>query len=340
MRARATILEIQILRAVAAMAVVVMHIGIELRYWGKATISWTDVGNAGVDLFFVISGFIMVFISWERFGRRDAPADFFVRRLIRIVPLYWLVTTGYILAGSFPASRIITSYLFVPDFGTNAAPLPVVLQGWTLNFEMFFYLVLALVLLLPRLAAIATVSALLVALVLLKVPYYGQSVILEFVLGLWIGWAFQRGLTLPLLVRVAAIVAGFAAVAATMAFPAQDRLLGYGIPAALIVAGATLGTPIRSSRLVRALVLLGDASYALYLTHPLMTRLFATSVRHVAGFDSLATQALYFVIAVAASIALAILVHLAIERPITTTLQRWWTRRDGASAPAAKPGVG
>jgi exopolysaccharide production protein ExoZ len=125
-----------------------------------------------------------------------------------------------------------------------------------------------------------------------------------------------------------------------MAFPAQDRLLGYGIPAALIVAGATLGTPIRSGRLVRALVLLGDASYALYLTHPLMTRLFATSVRHVAGFDSLATQALYFVIAVAASIALAILVHLAIERPITTTLQRWWTRRDGASAPAAKPGVG
>src|SRR4029079_17250141 len=210
MRARATILEIQMLRAVAAMAVVVMHIGIELRYWGKATISWTDVGNAGVDLFFVISGFIMVFISWERFGRRDAPVDFFVRRLIRIVPLYWLVPTGYILAGSFPASRIITSYLFVPDFGADAAPLPVVLQGWTLNFEMFFYLVLALALLLPRLAAIATVSTLLATLVLLKVPYYGQSVILEFVLGLWIGWAFRRGLTLPLLARVAAIVAGFA----------------------------------------------------------------------------------------------------------------------------------
>jgi len=340
MRAQATILEIQILRAVAAMAVVVMHIGIELRYWGNATISWTDVGNAGVDLFFVISGFIMVFISWERFGRRDAPVDFFVRRLIRIVPLYWLVTTGYVLASSFPASRIITSYLFVPDFGTNAAPLPVVLQGWTLNFEMFFYLVLALALLLPRLAAIATVSALLVALVLFKVPYYGQSVILEFVLGLWIGWAFQHGMTLPLLLRVAAIVAGFAAVAATMAFPAQDRLLGYGIPAALIVAGATLGMPIRSGPLVSALVLLGDASYALYLTHPFMTRLFATSVRHVAGLESLATRTLYFVIAVAASIALAILVHLAIERPITTTLQRWWARRDGASASAAKPGVG
>src|SRR5262245_49803107 len=198
MRVRATILEIQILRAVAALAVVVMHIGIDLRYWGKATITWTDVGNAGVDLFFVISGFIMVFIAWEQFGRRDAPVDFFVRRLIRIVPLYWLVTTGYVLASSHPASRIVTSYLFVPDFSANAAPLPVVLQGWTLNFEMFFYLMLAMTLLLPRLAAIATVSTLLAALVLLNVPYYGNSVILEFVLGLWIGWAFRHALTLPL----------------------------------------------------------------------------------------------------------------------------------------------
>src|SRR5262245_17640204 len=188
MRVRATILEIQILRAVAALAVVVMHIGTELRYWGKATISWTDVGNAGVDLFFVISGFIMVFIAWNRFGHRDAPVDFFARRLIRIVPLYWLVTTGYVLAGSFPTRRIVTSYLFVPDFSTNAAPLPVVLQGWTLNFEMFFYLVLAVALLLPRRAALTCVSALLAALVLVNVPYYGQSVILEFVLGLWIGW--------------------------------------------------------------------------------------------------------------------------------------------------------
>ena len=194
MRARATILEIQILRAVAALAVVVMHIGIELRYWAKATINWTEPGNAGVDLFFVISGFIMVFIAWDRFGSRGAPVDFFVRRLIRIVPLYWLVTTGYVLANSYPASRIITSYLFVPDFSANAAPLPVVLQGWTLNYEMFFYLVLALALFLPRLIAISCVSALLAALVLLKVPTYGNSVILEFVLGLWIGWAFQRAL--------------------------------------------------------------------------------------------------------------------------------------------------
>jgi peptidoglycan/LPS O-acetylase OafA/YrhL len=340
MRARATILEIQILRAVAALAVVVMHVGVELRYWGKATIAWTDVGNAGVDLFFVISGFIMVFIAWDRFGSRDAPLDFFVRRLIRIVPLYWLVTTGYVLANAYPASRIVTSYLFVPDFSANAALLPVVLQGWTLNFEMFFYLVLAVALLLPRLAALACVSALLAALVLLNVPYYGHSLILEFVLGLWIGWAFQRALTLPLAVRFVAIATGLAAIAATMVFSVPDRLLGYGIPAALIVAGATLGAPIGNGRVARALVLLGDASYALYLTHPLMTRLFASIVRHVTGLESIAAQALYFVIAVVAAIALALLVHIAIERPITNTLQRWWARRGGAAAAAPKPSGG
>jgi exopolysaccharide production protein ExoZ len=336
MEGRTKLQEIQILRAVAALAVVVVHVGIELRYWGKATIGWTDVGSAGVDLFFVISGFIMIYIAWDRFGTRGAPLDFFTRRLIRIVPLYWLVTTGYVLINTYPASRIITSYLFVPDLTANAANLPVILQGWTLNFEMLFYAVLAVALFLPRLAAMGCVSALMVAIVLLGLPFYGSTIILEFVLGMWIGFAYRRKLRVPAPARLMAIVVGAVAIGATIFLPAQDRFVSLGIPAALIVAGATLGTPINDSRLVRALVLLGDASYALYLTHPLMTRLSATIMRDVIGLNSFGQHALYFVVAFAFAIGLALLIYIFVERPITTTLQRLWMRRDVSIAPAPK----
>ena len=334
MRDRAKLLEIQILRAVAALAVVFVHIGIDLRYWGKVDIAWTDAGNAGVDLFFVISGFIMVYIAWDRFGVPGAPADFFIRRLIRIVPLYWIVTTGYLLLNSYPASRIITSYLFIPDPGADAAKLPVILQGWTLNFEMFFYATLAIALFLPRLAALCCVSALMAGIVLLRVPYYGSTIILEFVLGLWIGFAYCKQVCLSPAARIAVITLGAVAIVATVFLPPQDRLLTFGIPAALIVAGAVLGTPIPGTRVVRALVLLGDASYALYLTHPLMTRLCATSLRHLVGLEQGPQQTLYILVALAASVTLALVIHLAVERPIMTGLQRLWARRGVATAPA------
>jgi exopolysaccharide production protein ExoZ len=88
---------IQILRAVAALAVVFYHDGIETTnicasigmpcnydFW---------VGGFGVPLFFIISGFIMVMTSWNSFGRPGAPLDFIKRRITRIVPLYWLITS-------------------------------------------------------------------------------------------------------------------------------------------------------------------------------------------------------------------------------------------------------
>jgi peptidoglycan/LPS O-acetylase OafA/YrhL len=210
----------------------------------------------------------------------------------------------------------------------------VILQGWTLNFEMFFYATLAIALFLPRLAALCCVSALMAGIVLLRVPYYGSTIILEFVLGLWIGFAFCKQVCLSPAARIAFITLGAVAIVATVFLPPQDRLLTFGIPAALIVAGAVFGTPIPGTRVVRALVLLGDASYALYLTHPLMTRLCATSLRRLVGLEQGPQQTLYILVALAASVTLALVIHLAVERPIMTGLQRLWARRGVATAPA------
>ena len=130
---------IQILRAVAALAVVFYHAGIETTTICKAvgkTCSYDFwVGAFGVPLFFIISGFIMVTTSWNSFGVKGAPLDFMRRRITRIVPLYWLVTTvavvGIILSPSMlnvpvlDPLYIAASYLFWPIERVNGLVRPI-----------------------------------------------------------------------------------------------------------------------------------------------------------------------------------------------------------------------
>ena len=152
---------IQYLRALAALGVVIFH--------ASPAEHPFMVGNAGVDIFFVISGFIMWSITEER---PASPAAFLKDRLIRIAPLYWLLTTllvvgALVVPKLFPNLRIdlpyvAGSFLFVPmrpPGSTGADPIwPVLVQGWTLNYEMFFYVLFSLCLFLRpslRLAAIS-----------------------------------------------------------------------------------------------------------------------------------------------------------------------------------------
>src|SRR5688572_9349206 len=133
------------------------------------------LGAAGVDLFFVISGFVMVYSSESLFGRREGPLRFLLRRLARIAPLYWAVTIAIILYiyaahGSklfeiYSPASLIASFLFYPYPRLDGLAFPVHLLGWTLNYEMFFYAVFAAAIVLPRRAAVVAVCAALVALV-------------------------------------------------------------------------------------------------------------------------------------------------------------------------------
>ena len=162
---RATLYGIQYLRALAALAVVVFHAAERSGYAFA-------IGAAGVDVFFVISGFIM----WVIADRRPlSPGRFLADRIRRIVPVYWLATGVMVagaLAGLFPnlvltVEHVVASLAFVPARSPSTGALwPVLVQGWTLNYEMFFYLVFAASLVLParlRLPAMATVFAALVA---------------------------------------------------------------------------------------------------------------------------------------------------------------------------------
>src|ERR1700677_130082 len=145
---------LQALRAIAAWLVVVDHAlvdvtGGDVRNPATA-IAWM-MGSIGVSVFFVISGFIMVHICWDDFGRRGAVADFLRRRIVRIVPLYWLATLAAFAFHKVSATHdanagwpeLMQSLLFVPYRNEDGGWVPVLSQGWTLNYEMFFYAIVA-----------------------------------------------------------------------------------------------------------------------------------------------------------------------------------------------------
>jgi exopolysaccharide production protein ExoZ len=281
---------IQVLRAVAALMVVIHHaelgtvigFGLDLPYLFL-------VGSAGVDVFFVISGFIMLVSSRRLFGRPDAPATFLMRRVIRIAPLYWAVTTVYVagfllvpgwLGRSVSGGTMAASYLFWPHLGLDGTFHPVLVVGWTLNYEMFFYALFALAVLFPRERAVLVVSLALAAFVLLRsivvmptwpLAFWGEPIVLEFAAGLLVGLAYERRLLLPPWLATVAFGAGAAAFLAQLGDPIPGgwpRLLLYGLPSLLLVAGAALArTTGRRSGPPRVLTFLGDASYSIYLTH-------------------------------------------------------------------------
>jgi exopolysaccharide production protein ExoZ len=273
---------IQALRGIAAIIVAIFHAG--LRY--DPSQSTFRVGNAGVDIFFVISGFVI----WTVTVRRPAsPLVFLKHRFVRLVPMYWIVTLAMVMGATlvpsaFPNMHItwpdvLLSMAFLPHLSPSTGTFePVLGQGWTLNFEVFFYLVFALVLLLPLRARFRAIVAALVIL-----PVLGEAVMTPSVPPTWLLnpllIEFLGGLCIARLAAGdwrpraawcwASVVFGFAGLMAASPAGGDDlaRVLQYGVPAFLVVGGAVGLEAAGKLQVPKFLQVLGAASYSIYLTH-------------------------------------------------------------------------
>lgn len=340
---------IQFLRAIAVFFVVVSHAGHEIAdLLSGAAVTFDDKrfpGDFGVDLFFVVSGFIMAYVSADAFGRPGAAADFVRRRIVRIVPLYWLMTTAMIgvvllLPRSVDTATAdprhwLSSYLFVPFArGSDGMIRPVLGLGWSLQYEMLFYALFALGLFLPRRMAAPAVVAMICAVLVAGrhfaeistvAQFFSHPIMLEFAGGLVIGHWFNAGRTLPLAACMASVAAGIVLLFAAPSFdPGVDhqRHLHYGIPAFLIVAGAILYPGAANRKMSPTMVELGEASYSIYLTHPFLLGAMALAAQR---FDLVGVVPLpnfvaaFIAAAIIGSAAAGFLVHRAIDRRLT----RW-----------------
>ena len=276
---------IQYLRALAALLVVCVHAGTWVGDSLPPVIRpLINHGHAGVDLFFVISGFIIWTITRTR---PVAPVVFLWKRILRIVPLYWTATVMWIIfalvAGferiTLTPAHIVKSLSFVAHYSPSYPDeiWPVLIPGWTLTYEMSFYILCALILVLPtraRLSALVSVLMCLPLLGLLLAPEnallrtYTSPLGLEFLAGCLVAELRRH---IPGSVGRNLIVLGCAlALYASLGNEphAQNdvtRTLFYGLPAALLVS-ACIGLQHLTPRLTR-LEMLGDASYAIYLGH-------------------------------------------------------------------------
>jgi exopolysaccharide production protein ExoZ len=337
---------IQYLRALAAILVAVQHANtgpIQL------DVIKPDLAKFGVDLFFVISGYIM----WATTAATArTPGQFWVARIIRIVPLYWAFTSLYLaIVLLHPAAlqnpstdlvHILKSYAFVPAIHPalgNVSPLYSL--GWTLNYEMFFYLVFGIALLLQskvsRLTAVTVALGGLVALGFAWRPTgpimqtFTSELLLEFLCGTLIAAAGERLMSLG--ARGAGPMLGIAALWLLAAYTGKlnaGHFLTFGLPAALAVAGLLAMERTLRTRPLSAGLLVGDASYSLYLCHPFMERAAYSALPTTTAADHPVVGLLCVAAACLAATLCAVAVYRVIEQPTLALL------RQGARFRAAK----
>lgn len=370
---KGTIQSLQILRFFAALIVVLDHcqfVGSAIAERAGVTFIFPSFhGRLGVDIFFVISGFIMVYISSGRDEWSTPPGGFVVDRVSRIVPIYYIATAtwialflgaGYLNSRHFdvpwPSREYILSALFIPYLDpATRLPQPVLPQGWTLDYEMFFYMLFALALTFTRTRGMIFLFLLFGGLAVagqiwnaaagntfvltplkeapgaqyFTVPrFWLHPIILEFLAGAGLAllrerliaanrlWSF-RYITVVLVVLIAAYIGVYNT--AAVAGPALDALrVALAIGAVSVCVLTKDAAPKSAVRNVS--VEFGNASYSLYLCH-VHVLFVMTSLWKRVGVAGIGVGG-FVAVSVAACLVASLLVHRAIEKPLSQYLRR------------------
>lgn len=320
---------VQLLRFFAAFIVMVTHATF---YVGARIDSsfplWND-GAQGVQIFFVISGLVMSLSARKLVADKDGYWIFLQHRFIRIVPLYWAVSALKIFGLLvMPAAivaapdvwNIISSLLFL--FSRNAEGIVETFYGvgWTLNYEMFFYLVFAIAMVV-RVKPLYFASAILVGCIVLSyfreenwpaITFLCNTIVINFIWGLVIAEFRHRGLMLAFIPAVALGIIGLTLVF----FPPPVYL--FGVQYLALVAGVVFLEPVIRGRVPRLLIFGGDSSYSLYLVHPSVGVVVAIALAKI-GVNSapLAIGVICIVCFLVASFT-----YFFFEKPVTDYLKR------------------
>jgi exopolysaccharide production protein ExoZ len=341
---------IQAARAIAANLVIFSHLFlVQARYTaGTVLPAFTLYGIAGVDLFFVISGFIMVAVA----GRDRGPIEFLWRRVTRIYPTYWLVSLAVLatalIAPTLVNSSITTpislwrSFLLIPD-----RTYPLLAVGWTLVYEMYFYLVFTIFLALRISVFVGLVAwGVLIFVITVAIPdQVAASPVLrvasspltaEFMMGAIVGMLWRRrfvsGAIAVGALGLAGLVLSIVYIAPMLSLAASPHLDGwrvliFGIPVTLIVYALTgLEQLYASGRPAKLLVALGDWSYATYLIHVLIISAIGRTIFALAPGGGIGASFALIATGVLAANVAGGGMHALFERPTLNWLRKFGAR--------------
>jgi exopolysaccharide production protein ExoZ len=277
------------LRGIAAGNVVVYHATLGARSLGNYNFPIFEIGSAGVDLFFALSGFIMFYISAKG---TQAPLKFFKSRARRIIPLYWIATFSMFLmplasktigwSSDLDPEHLTASLFFIGGYHAQGLDVyyPILRPGWTINYEMFFYLIFGTLLAVRNVRLSAALTSLIIIWLIIIglltsssdriLAFYTRPIMIEFVYGMLIASVVLRGVVLSKCWAMPIILVATAVLALDtllLPFHNSQRALVWGLPTALIIF-ALVSFEVQSCvRWPRFLIITGDVSYSIYLSH-------------------------------------------------------------------------
>ena len=350
---KSTLVSIQALRGLAALGVALAHLhAVEGKFGGAPLLgNWAIAGFAGVDLFFVISGFVMVWVTRHDQGKPAALPVFGFARFMRVYPLWWLVLSAIVVVWMIQPAWVYASHLTNPDILRSyllvpAKELPLHAVGWTLIHEVWFYIVFGVLLLAPaRLfpvllalwAAVVTSAALAFPKPLDPIlSIIRHPLTLEFIMGAAVGLFARRGrFFAPRLMLQFGSFFMLLSIASIHANPSAafgdewTRVALFGVPAAIIIWGWVGLECQQGASTPKWSQALGNWSYALYLIHvPAFVAVgrLAAPLSREGPLDNLALIIVALVVAIGA----AFILHIGFERPVQGFAQRLLKRYKSA----------
>jgi exopolysaccharide production protein ExoZ len=349
---------VQALRGIAALMVVICHTrsNLLLTPLDAFATAFMLPGAMGVDLFFLVSGFIMVYTTGRSDGSVHYTLDFAAKRFARVWPVYAVLSSLYLVIAAYPHF----SSTPWPDIGRGLLFLPVDARkppyyslpfglGWTLNFEMYFYLVFALSMLAGRWRWLAFYGWMLVMLVavpwfatghvsfnpkhdyMLGTGYFDQAanpVIWDFVAGTAIGLLYGSRVSADRKWLSYALIASSLAFIVWRASPGHigfHGMLHWGGPLAIFFAALTLTFKGRDPKTPRVLVWLGSISFSLYLVHvPVLIRL--EWLAHFAGYGQWIKTPVFVVLFIFVSLIVADISRRLLENGLSGFVRKMLLR--------------
>ncbi len=324
------ILSIQYLRGIAALFVVLYHIAFKDQQYSLGRFDF-EIGMMGVDIFFVISGFVMYYVSIQKSNTLRSVYEFLKHRALRILPLYWIVTTVALViylvspenVNRFTGSTdILSSYTLFPSFTRYLIPV-----GWTLSYEFYFYLLFCVALLFSRYRA-AVISALLLVPAMIGLyhsfppievlpAFLTNSFLLEFFYGILVAVLF---LNPPKQKRALGVVAFILFVILIglyfLGYQSSIRGVDVGLPAMMFVISFVMFEEFFGGYPIKWLGYLGEISYSLYLVHLLALGATALLYRKIAIHTYL-SESFFVVLMLTSSLLLGAVTYRWIERRLS-----------------------
>ncbi len=338
---------IQLLRGLAALLVVCTHsIFATISYGNNNSIlssfyNFSEFGAVGVDIFFVISGFIIVYVTQNN----NKKFNIFIKeRLIRVVPLYWFFLSIMACAliffpsafvnNEFILSHAIYSFLFLPAYKFDGSISPLLGVGWTLNYEVFFYVIFSFSLYISSWKKrFFLVSSIFIMLSCFGIVYqnenpiiyvFTRSLLIEFVFGMLVAYLFFESKFLSKKLATSVLVLSIFLLSLSVIYGVPDKFdtikfIVWGIPAFFLVY-SLLCLEIHGLKFNNLLIFLGKISYSLYLSHYFTVRLLSKLFEKLGGFSIVGHDDIIVLVLMFFSIIVGYLTFRFIEEPLTKYL--------------------